>query len=108
MQIRMTRRRLGASAAAFAALPQTPQHLGAIALRQVDVENDQIGTGKRGIRIGAIEPAHRVLTVMDDAHIGRDMRHCDGFADQEHVCLVVFDNQNLRQGWGGGMFRSGG
>ena len=71
------------------------QHFAAPLFGQIDIENDQGRTGSL-FTVDAIYELYGLLSIGNHMEADRKFGCQDGFLDQEHVGLVILDNQDIR------------
>ncbi len=84
------------------------QYIAALLFRQIDVQNNEGGTGHVGLGIGPIEEPYGLFAVLGDVEREREPGGPYRLFDQKHVRFIVIDNQYVRVRSGGRFFRRGG
>jgi hypothetical protein len=86
---------------AAAACTQPAQYVTAFVAGHVDVEKDEVRTGRRLIGIRMLEKPDRLLTVIGCVNLRVDPRFSESLPDQEDIGLVVLSNQNMPRTYAG-------
>ena len=84
---------------ALTALAHMLQHLAALLFRQIDVQNDEGGTGHVGVAVGPIEKSYCLLSVLGDMKRKREPGGLHRLLDQKHVRFIVVDNKHMKSDW---------
>ena len=71
------------------------EHVAALFLWKIDVENDDIGTGLGGIGVDLVEKLNGLLAVPHDLEVDGKVRPFDGSLDEIRIRLVVLDDEDL-------------
>jgi len=74
---------------------------------QIDIQNDEGGTGHLRVIVGPIEKTYRLLSIPDDMQRERESGCLHRLMDQKHVGLIIFDNKHMAVGAGGCCIRRG-
>jgi len=77
-------------------LAQVLKDLDAMFLRQVNIQDYQVGTGRGVVAIRMVEEMSSFFAILDYMDLDLDSHGFDGFADQENVGRVILDDQDLR------------
>ena len=83
---------MGAAAAAAHVL----KDFAAVLLGQIDIQNQQIRTGRGVIAIGALEELDGPLAVLNKVDRSAQVRGCERLLNEKNVGPVVFHDQNMR------------
>jgi hypothetical protein len=94
-------------AAALAALPQMLKNLVAILLRKIDVEDHDRRAGRLVASVCFVDETYRLLAVIRDMKFGIDVGGLDRVPDEEHVCGIVLDYQDMTGLVSGSLFSRG-
>ena len=71
------------------------EHVAALFLWKIDVENDDIGTRLGGIGVDLVEKLNGLLAVPHDLEVDGKVRPFDGSLDEIRIRLVVLDDEDL-------------
>jgi hypothetical protein len=71
------------------------EHVAALFLWKIDVENDDIGTRLGGIGVDLVEKLNGLLAVPHDLEVDGKVRPFDGSLDEIRIRLVILDDEDL-------------
>lgn len=83
------------------------QYITAVPLRQIDIENDQRGTGHLRVIVELIEQLDGLLSILSNVNGKRETGYLDRLLNQEHICFIVLDNQDMEMDIGRRYLRRG-
>jgi hypothetical protein len=70
------------------------EHVAALLLRKIDVENDDIGTRFGGVGLGLVKILKGLLAVPHDMEVDGKLRPFDGSLDEIRVRRIILDDQD--------------
>ena len=83
------------------------QHFAALFFWQIDIENDQAGTGQIGVGVDPIEKPHRLFSIFGDIERKRESGGAYRLFDQKHVRFIVVHNKHMKVNTGRRFVRRG-
>ena len=83
------------------------KYVAALLLWKIDIENDDIRTGLRGICVGLVEKLNCLLAIPHDMEVDGKVGPLDGSPDEIHIRRIILDDEDLPTGGGRRFLRGG-